>query len=107
LIGTATLCDSLQCAKEAGVVCMAGMVGDEWSLNDFSPMDSIPTAVYLTTYAGGVREFISMPLQELVQQIADGSIHIQIAKVFHLEQVAEAHRLMESNEAGGKIVVLT
>jgi Zinc-binding dehydrogenase len=27
--------------------------------------------------------------------------------VFHLDQIVEAHRLMEENKAGGKIVVRT
>lgn len=49
LVGTTTLVDSLRCASPGGVVCMTGIVGDSWSLNDFAPFDSIPTAVYLTT----------------------------------------------------------
>ena len=53
LVGTTTLEDSLQCANQHGIVCMTGMVGNKWSLDDFSPMGSIPTTVCLTTYAGG------------------------------------------------------
>jgi hypothetical protein len=30
-----------------------------------------------------------------------------VGRVFHLDQIAEAHRCMEDNTAGGKIVVLT
>jgi NADPH:quinone reductase-like Zn-dependent oxidoreductase len=48
-----------------------------------------------------------MPLQELVDQIAAGTLHIQVGKIFHLGEIVEAHRLMEENKAGGKIVVLT
>jgi hypothetical protein len=29
------------------------MVGDRWTLDDFAPMEAIPTAVNLTTYTGG------------------------------------------------------
>ena len=32
---------------------------------------------------------------------------VQIGKVFHLDEIVEAHRCMEENRAGGKIVVLT
>jgi NADPH:quinone reductase-like Zn-dependent oxidoreductase len=32
LIGTTTLEDSLRCAKQRGIVCMTGMVGNKWSL---------------------------------------------------------------------------
>ena len=53
LIGTTTLLDSLAPTAQGGVVCMTGMVGDSWEFERFSPMDAIPTAVNLTTYAGG------------------------------------------------------
>jgi len=107
LVGTTTLEDSLRCAKQRGIVCMTGMVGNKWSLDDFSPMEVIPTAVSLTTYGGDAEDFMLTPLQELVEQIAAGRLPIQIGKVFRLEQIADAHRCMEENQAGGKIVVLT
>ena len=49
----------------------------------------------------------AMPFQELLDQIASGELRVQIGKVFHLDQIVEAHWLMEENKAGGKIVVLT
>jgi NADPH:quinone reductase-like Zn-dependent oxidoreductase len=107
LVGTTTLDDSLRCAKQGGIVCMTGMVGNKWSIDDFSPMESIPTAVYLTIYAGDVEDFMAMPLQELVDQVAAGGLRITIGKVFHIDDIVEAHRLLDSNKAGGKIVVLT
>ena len=107
LIGTTTLEDSLQCPKPGGIVCMTGMVGNRWSIDSFSPMDVIPTAVCLTTYDGGPGDFMTLPLETLVQQIVAGSMPIQIGRVFHLDEIAEAHRCMEENKAGGKIVVLT
>src|SRR5271163_2823883 len=107
LIGTTTLKDSLRCAKQHGIVCMTGIVGNKWSFDDFAPMEAIPTAVYLTSYAGGSEDFMRMPLQELADQVAKGTLHVQIGKVFHLDDIVEAHRCMEENKAGGKIVVLT
>jgi NADPH:quinone reductase-like Zn-dependent oxidoreductase len=107
LIGATTLNDSLQCPKPGGVVCMTGLVGNHWSIDNFAPMDSIPKAVYLTTYGGDVVDFMQMPLQELVDQVAAGSLRVPIGKVFHIDDIVEAHRLMDSNQAGGKIVVLT
>lgn len=107
LIGTTTLQDSLRATREPGIVCMAGMVGDQWSFSNFAPMDAIPTAVSLTTYSGDVADFMAMPLQQLVDQVAAGTLAIQPARVFHIDQIVEAHRTMETNAAGGKIVVLT
>ena len=107
LVGTTTLIDSLQSTRPNGIVCMTGMVGDQWSLRDFSPMGAIPTAVCLTTYAGGAEDFVRTPLQELVQQIENGTLRPKVGRVFSLDQIVEAHRCMEENKAGGKIVVLT
>lgn len=107
LVGTTTLLDSLRSAKPKGIVCMTGIVGDQWSFQEFSPMGAIPTAVSLTTYAGGSQDFIRTPLQDLVQQIEKGTLRPQVGHVFSLDQIVEAHRCMEENRAGGKIVVLT
>jgi NADPH:quinone reductase-like Zn-dependent oxidoreductase len=107
LIGTTTLADSLRCAREPGIVCMMGMVGDKWSFDAFSPMEVIPTAVSLTTYDGGAEDFMRTPLQELVAQVEACTLRVHVGKVFHLDEIAEAHRAMEENKAGGKIVVLT
>jgi NADPH:quinone reductase-like Zn-dependent oxidoreductase len=107
MIGTTTLGDSLRCAKQGGVVCMTGIVGNKWSFDQFSPMDVIPTAVCLTVYAGESEDFMRTPLDDLARQIQAGTLHIQIGKTFHLDEIVEAHRAMEENKAGGKIVVLT
>jgi NADPH:quinone reductase-like Zn-dependent oxidoreductase len=107
LIGTATLLDSLRCARQGGIVCMTGIVGNKWSFDDFAPMEAIPTAVCLTSYAGESEDFMHTPLQQLIEQVAAGTLHVQIGKTFHLDDIVEAHRCMEENKAGGKIVVLT
>lgn len=107
LVGTTSLKDSLHCARQGGIVCMTGMVGNKWSFDEFAPMEVIPTAVCLTTYDGGVEDFMQMPFDDLLQQIASGELPVQIGKVFRLDEIVEAHRVMEENKAGGKIVVLT
>jgi NADPH:quinone reductase-like Zn-dependent oxidoreductase len=107
LVGTTTLRDSLKATRTGGIVSMTGMVGNSWAFDEFSPMEVIPTAVSLTTYSGGVEDFIRTPLQDLVQDIELGVLKPKIGKVFHLREIVEAHRTMESNNAGGKIVVLT
>jgi NADPH:quinone reductase-like Zn-dependent oxidoreductase len=85
---------------------MTGMVGNKWSFDDFSPMDAIPTAVCLTTYDGGPEDFMRTPLDELAEQISGGRLQVQVGKTFPLDDIVEAHRCMEGNQAGGKIVVL-
>ena len=107
LVGVTTLKDSLRCAKPGGIVCMTGIVGNKWSFDEFTPMEAIPSAVGLTVYTGESDDFMRTPLEDLAQQIAAKTLEIQIGRIFHLDQIVEAHRLMEDNKAGGKIVVLT
>ena len=106
LVGTTTLKDSLRCAKQRGIVCMTGIVGNKWSFDNFAPMEAIPTAVSLTTYAGESEDFMRTPIEDLVEKIAGGTLRVQVGKTFHLDEIVEAHRCMEENKAGGKIVVL-
>jgi NADPH:quinone reductase-like Zn-dependent oxidoreductase len=61
----------------------------------------------LTTYAGESDDFMRTPLDELIEQISAGTLKVQVGKIFHLGEIVEAHRCMEENRAGGKIVVLT
>lgn len=107
LVGTSSLWDSLRCTREPALVCMTGMVGNKWSIDDFSPMEWIPTAVGLTCYDGGVGDFMAMPMQQLVDDVAAGALHVQVGRVFKLDEIVEAHQAMEDNTAGGKIVVRT
>jgi NADPH:quinone reductase-like Zn-dependent oxidoreductase len=46
-------------------------------------------------------------IQELVWQVAARTLKVQIGRVFRLDDLVEAHRTLDANTAGGKIVVLT
>lgn len=107
LVGTTTLLDSLRTAGRHGVVCMTGMVGNEWEIDRFSPMGAIPTAVRLTSYAGGAEDFMRTPLQDFVRDIEAGRMRVRIDTVFTLDRIVEAHEHMEANRALGKVVVVT
>ncbi len=46
-------------------------------------------------------------MQMLVGEAEAGRMTPKIGRVFQLDEIVEAHRCMEDNAAGGKIVVLT
>jgi len=106
LIGVVTLQDSLNCVKEGGIVCQTGIVGNKWTLDNLNPMELIPTGVCLTVYSGSEKDFVQTPLEEMAQKVTSGQMKIQVGRVFKLDDIVEAHKLMDSNKAGGKIVVL-
>ncbi|MCA6075056.1 zinc-binding alcohol dehydrogenase family protein [Fulvivirga sedimenti] len=105
LIGTRTLKDSLKCIKTGGMVCMTGILGNEWTMKEFTPMGDIPSLGKLTVYMGESSNLPKGLLQEFIDEVEKGSVKLNIDKVFTLEQVPEAHRYMEENKAKGKIVV--
>ena len=46
------------------------------------------------------------PLQQIAAQVAAGRLKAKPSRVFRLDEIREAHRVMEANEAGGKMVVV-
>ena len=105
LVGVTSLKDSLRCVKEGGVVCVTGIVGGKWAFDHFEPSFDIGKGVYLTAYAGSVDAFLDTPMDEITKQFVDGTMKIPI-KTFQLDEINEVHRLMEENQAVGKMVVL-
>jgi NADPH2:quinone reductase len=105
LIGISTLKDSLQCIRPKGVVCMTGILGGAWTMNEFTPMGDIPSLGRLTVYMGDAANLHKDHLQEFINAVAEGKINLNIDKTFKLDEVAEAHAYMESNQSKGKIVV--
>ena len=103
LVGS-TLVDSVRCSKKKGSICQVGVVGG----NSNSDLKSaLPAGATYAFYGGEQEDFHAMPLEKLVKEVMDGMLPIQIGKTFHIDEIVEAHRAMEQNTAGGKIVVLT
>lgn len=106
LIGATTLLDSLQCARPGGVVCMTGILGGQWDLPSFRPMDHIPTAVRLTSYSGGAGDISREQLQRYVSLVEGGQLEIPRGPIWSFDQLAAAHQAMDENRANGKMVVV-
>lgn len=81
-----------------------GVVGGN---NADSADDALPDGATYAFYGGEQEDFHALPLEKLLGQVRDGSLPVQIGRNFRLEEIVEAHRVMEENTAGGKIVVLT
>jgi NADPH2:quinone reductase len=46
-----------------------------------------------------------IPFQGIVDRVSSGTYKAKPAKIFRFEEIRDAHRLMEANGAGGKLVV--
>ena len=106
LVGVKTLKDSLQCIKPRGMVCMTGILGNEWTMKEFTPMGDIPSMGRLTVYMGDAKNLSKESLQDFINAVEKKQIRLNIDRVFKLEEMVEAHEYMESNLTKGKLVVL-
>ena len=99
LVGTATLLDSLQAAAANGIVCMTGILGNAWAIDQFAPMDAIPSGVKLTTYKSETvtAARAAEAFQSVVRGVESGRYHANLDRVFALDDIQEAHRYMEGN----------
>jgi NADPH2:quinone reductase len=110
IVGNTTVLDSLAMLRRGGHVCLVGFLGGGGPLA-LEPVFQMPSGTHLSVFASalvtGTPEFplSEIPFQDIVDRVAAGTYKAKPAKVFRFEDIQEAHRLMESNQANGKIVV--
>ncbi|GFF28828.1 quinone oxidoreductase [Aspergillus udagawae] len=110
LIGNSTVLDSLKIVHRGGRVCLAGWLGGLAPIPEFNPLLQMASGVHLSFFGSfvfGSPEFplSDVPLQEIVTMVARKQFNADPWRVFDFEEIREAHRLMEANEAHGKMVV--
>jgi NADPH:quinone reductase len=106
LVGTPTLPDTLAATRVHGVVCFTGMLSDQWTVPEFYPIDYLPRGVRLTAYSGDASDLPREVLQGFLDDVAAGRAFVPLARTYRLDEIAEAHALMEHGSAGGKLVVV-
>nr|WP_276762265.1 zinc-binding dehydrogenase [Mycolicibacter arupensis] len=111
LVGNSTILDSLNMLRRGGTACLAGWLGGLDPLADFNPLLQMASGVNLSFFGSfvfGTPGFAlaDVPLQEIADKVRQGRLEATPARVFAFDQIREAHRVMESGEAEGKMVVL-
>jgi NADPH:quinone reductase-like Zn-dependent oxidoreductase len=107
LVGATTAVDSLRLVRRGGAVCIAGSLSG-WLIADFEPIAMIPSGTRLTAFqSDDVKgDAGTAVLQRVVDEVEAGIYRPNIDRVFGLEEIAAAHRYMESDAATGKVVVV-
>ncbi|MCR4993796.1 MAG: zinc-binding dehydrogenase [Bacteroidales bacterium] len=103
LIGPKTLHDSLLAVRRPGYVCSTGLLGNQFTVAQFDPIKYIPNNVFLTGF------YSNYPSEEVINNlfgiIRKAHLHPLYHKVFTLEEIAQAHTLLEKGTAEGKIIL--
>lgn len=104
LVGPKTIRDTIRCSAEGAIICLTGLLGDQWYLEEFGPIMDLPANGYLTSfYSGNVDQ---ERLEELIHFVDRYDVDLTPSKVFRLEEVQQAHELLESGKNVGKLIVL-
>lgn len=111
LVGNSVMLDSLAMLRRGGRSCLAGWLGGLAPIDGFNPLLQMPSGVYLTFFGSfvfGTPDFpvSDVPLQRIAEAAARGRLDVKPARVFRFDEIREAHRVMEANQAAGKMVVV-
>jgi NADPH:quinone reductase len=90
---------------------VGGTSGGLDPIPDFNPLLQMASGVYLTFFGSfvfGTPGFplSDVPLHQIAAGAAAGRLDVKPIRVFRLDEIREAHRVMETNEARGKMVVV-
>jgi NADPH:quinone reductase-like Zn-dependent oxidoreductase len=110
LVGNSTVVGSLTMVRRHGRLCLAGFLGGLDPIPAFMPVAQLPSGVHFSFFGSFMFGSPSFPtsevrMQTIVERVEAGTYKAKPARVFRFEEIREAHRLMESSAANGKIVV--
>ena len=106
-VGGATLQTSILSLAYRGRVCMVGSASREPLKIDVSSMingNRTLNGFYLGAEIASDRVFGN--IQQLIQDVADGSLKAVIDRTFALQDAAAAHRYIESRQAVGRVLLI-
>jgi len=111
LVGNSVVLDSLAMLRRGGRSCLAGWLGGLDPIADFNPLLQMASGVHLTFFGSfvfGTPGFplSDVPLGRIAEDAAAGRLDVAPSRVFRFDEIREAHRVMEANQAGGKMVVV-
>jgi NADPH:quinone reductase-like Zn-dependent oxidoreductase len=110
LVGNSVVLDSLAILKRGGHLCLAGFLGGLAPISEFNPLVQMPSGVHFSFFGSFVFgepgfPLSDVPLQKIADDVAKGHFKAKPIRVFRFEEITEAHKVMDENHSGGKMVV--
>ncbi|MBO1254695.1 zinc-binding dehydrogenase [Alteromonas sp. 5E99-2] len=110
LVGAGTLKDTMASLRRWGETVFVGFLGGPPVIEQFHLMNDLPNTIKLSFFGSGLLgnnelELKHSPIPKIADLVAKGEIPNIHAKTFESSDIQEAHKLLASNTALGKIVV--
>ncbi|KAF2245931.1 GroES-like protein [Trematosphaeria pertusa] len=110
LVGNSVLLESIRMTKTGGRMLQAGWLGGLAPVPDFNPMVQMESGVHFSLFHSkvlGTKDFplSGIPFQDIVGRIERGEWDAKPTHVFGVQDIRDAHKMLDSHDAGGKIVV--
>lgn len=110
LVGNRVLVESISLARSGGRMLQAGWLGGLDPVQDFNPMLQMQPGVHFSLFHSkvlGSPQFpmSAIPLQEIITKIEKKAWDATPTYVFDRSEIRKAHEMLDSHNAGGKIVV--
>ena len=103
LVGPSAILDTFARTAEGGIICSCGLLGGQWTVPDFDPIEMLSRNLYLTTFASG--NVSQGKLQALVDFVEQYHVDVRPEKVYKIDQIQEAHVYLEGSHSFGKVIV--
>ena len=104
LVGPSAILDTFARTADGGIICSCGLLGGQWTIPDFDPIEMLYRNLYLTTFASG--NVSRDKLQALVDFVERYQVDVRPETVFSIEQIQDAHAYLESSRSFGKVIVI-
>ncbi|OTB16133.1 hypothetical protein K445DRAFT_59244 [Daldinia sp. EC12] len=110
LVGNRVLLESIRLTRAGGRMLQAGWLGGLAPVEDFNPMVQMESGVHFSLFHSkllGTPDFplSAIPLRDIVRKIENGAWDAKPVKVFEYQDIQNAHWMLDSHDAGGKLVV--
>jgi NADPH:quinone reductase len=108
LVGPTACVDSLRALGSSGRACISGYLENTWTI-DPARAEADRLRIPLARFGSDVINVQSYRhvYAKIARGIESGKLVDTLDRTFAMPEIAEAHRVMEANEATGKVVVLT
>lgn len=103
LVGPSAILDTFARTAEGGIICSCGLLGGQWTVPEFDPIEMLSRNLYLTTFASA--NVSQDKLQALVDFVERYHVDVGPEKVYKIDQIQEAHAYLEGSHSFGKVVV--